>query len=222
MFQEAETYIKKYLEDGRIEIEEIEVDIKLFMDYLSKKSVSPNDTYLELSISEYQKRVEDYLGDVRGKFFEYLVYNWVIETYTGEYNKTKCDVTKNGEQIDVLTETKNEIHIFECKVNLHKDEIQRIKKQLKKKKKAVKEKGKKVIPHLVIYFPIRFPSFSKIKSEFENEGISIDLSPFENIVDEYWKGKSKKEISRILEDQITSFFKRRILGIEKKDKVKVL
>jgi len=84
-------------------------------------------------------------GMARGKFFEYLFYNWLTEIYPATYKKVGCDTTIGNQQIDVYAETENEIYLFECKINLHsgsdrRSGIKAVIKQIKEKVKVIESK----------------------------------------------------------------------------------
>ncbi|MGB7533932.1 MAG: hypothetical protein WA977_13320 [Halobacteriota archaeon] len=201
----AEAFIEKFLEDEKIEIKEDIVNKGIFKEYLAEKSTSsvfdkikhmtPYGVYTELSISEIQRKTEDFIGNTKGKFFEYLFYNWLTEEKGDKYKDIKCDVSENKEQIDVRAETENEIHMFECKVNLHRDEITKTIDQIKRKVKAVQRYGKKTTPWLVVFSQIP----SAYKGKFENAGIQI-FESFEERVKNWEKlsGGERKKIFEML------------------------
>ena len=198
----AEEFIKKFLEKEKIEIGEYIVSKGIFKEYLAEKSTSsvfdkikrmtPEGVYMELSISEIQRKAEYFIGDAKGKFFEYLFFNWLTEEMRDKYKNIKCDVLEKGEQIDVVAEKVNEIHIFECKVNLHGDEISKTVKQMERKVEAVQQYGKKIIPRLVFFSQIQRPQ----KEQFENAGIEVFESFKEKV--ENWKKLSGGERKKIL------------------------
>ena len=191
LYQEAEKFIKKFLEEKKIELIELDVDIKIFKEYLEKKSVS----HARLSISEIQRKTEDFIGDVKGIFFEYLFYNWLSEECCDKCKEIpKCNVSENGEQIDVITKTETDIRIFECKVNLHSDEIDNTIRQINNKVKAVQRSDeRKITPHLVVFSPIQ----DVYKKKFEEEGIQVLSPPFNEIIRD-WRKLNVNERKKIL------------------------
>ena len=133
---QAEVIIDKFLETSDVKIDTEIVNKEFFMEYLSEKSptsvfdkiklTTSSGMYTELIISEIQKPTEVLFADVRGKLFEYVFYHWLLEEKSSSYCKIRCDFLINKEQIDVCAELEDEIHIFECKVNLHTDNIDKI------------------------------------------------------------------------------------------------
>lgn len=157
--------------------------------------MTPLGVYTELSISEIQRKVENFTGNAKGKFFEYLFYNWLAEKKHVRYKKIRCDCYLNKEQIDVLAEAESDVYIFECKVNLHIDEIDEIKKQIENKVIAVNQQFSKerIIPYLVVFSQIQ----NAHRKKFEDMGIHV-CSPFENKIKNWRKKDSRDAIFRIL------------------------
>lgn len=205
LHDESEIFIEKFLDEEKIEIKEDIVDKERFKKYLAEKSTSsvfgeikymtPLGVYTELSISEIQRKVEEFTGTAKGKFFEYLFYNWLAEKKHVRYKKIRCDCYLNKEQIDVLAEAESDVYIFECKVNLHIGEIDEIKKQIENKVIAVNQQFSKerIIPYLVVFSQIQ----NAHRKKFEDMGIHV-CSPFENKIKNWRKKDSRDAIFRIL------------------------
>ena len=206
LHRQAETIIENFLEQSKIKINTEIVDKKFFMEYLAEKSpisvfdkiklTTPSGMYTELRISEIQKQTDVFFADAKGKLFEYVFYQWLLEQKSTNYCKIRCDFRVNKEQIDVCAELEDEIHIFECKVNLHSLNIDKIVDQINRKKKSLNLSNKIIIPWLVVYSQITDAS----KKRFENEGIKVfcnfknDIQSCRNL-----NGNSKKTLFRILE-----------------------
>lgn len=200
---EAKSFIDKYVKDGVAEVKEIIVDKNLFKEYLTEKSIStafdkiiqltPFGKNEKLSISELQEKTENFMGDAKGKFFEYVFYKWITEN--GKYKDTKCDFYLKGEQIDCMATEENEINVFECKLDLHFDNLDGTIKQIKNKHKVLKDKYKCLVkPHVVIFNAIS----SERRTKFENSGIKV-LDEFKNvIIKDRIFNNSRKEILSIL------------------------
>ncbi len=102
----CEAFIKKFADDGSIIINEIIIDKKIFMEYLAEKSISsvfdeikhqtPLGVYTEFSISEIETKKNTFIGNVKGKFFEYLFYNWLNEENKGKCETIRLDVLVNN------------------------------------------------------------------------------------------------------------------------------
>ncbi|NQE45428.1 hypothetical protein C5S31_05345 [ANME-1 cluster archaeon GoMg2] len=202
---QAEVFIEKFLEEGKIEIKEYVVVKRRFKEYLAEKStasvfgeikhMTPDGVYTELSISEIQRKVEDFTGNAKGKFFEYLFYNWLAEKKHVRCKNIRCDYYLNKEEIDVLAEAEDKVYIFECKVNLHIEKIDEIKKQIENKVKAANQQFSKerIIPYLVVFSQIQ----NVHREKFEDAGIHV-CSPFENKIKNWRKKDSRDAIFRIL------------------------
>ena len=200
---QAEVFIEKFLEKGKIELKEDIVDKENFKEYLAEKStasvfgeikhMTPDGVYTELSISEIQRKVEDFTGNAKGKFFEYLFFNWLAEEKHDIFKNIRCDYYLNKEQIDVLAEAEDKVYIFECKVNLHIEEIDKIKEQIENKVKAANQKfsKKRMIPCLVVFSQIQ----NVHREKFEDAGIHV-LAPLEKKINK--RKESRDAIFRIL------------------------
>ena len=211
LYTQAEMIINNFVEESKIEIKTQIVDKKYFKEYLSDKSISsvfdkikirtPYGVHTELSISEIQKQMNILIADAKGKLFEYVFHHWLLEDNSTKYCKIKCDHHENKEQIDVYAELENEVHIFECKVNLHGNKINETVIQINRKVKALQLCKKKIVPWLIVFSQISDAS----KKRFEDEGVKV----FDNFKNEIrsWKdlnNDSKKKISRTLEFEFNS------------------
>lgn len=159
------------------------------------KHMTPDGVYTELSISEIQRKVEDFTGNAKGKFFAYLFYNWLAEKKHVRCKNIRCDYHLNKEEIDVLAEAEDKVYIFECKVNLHIEKIDEIKKQIENKVKAANQHFSKerIIQYLVVFSQIQ----NVHREKFEDNGIHF-CSPFENKIKNWRKKDSRDAIFRIL------------------------
>ncbi|MHA1887141.1 MAG: hypothetical protein ACTSX0_03890 [Promethearchaeota archaeon] len=208
---QAEMIINKLLEESKIKIKTEIVNKNFFKEYLAEKSISsvfdkiklktPYGMDTELSISEIQKHTEIFIADMKGKLFEYVFYHWLLEENSTNYHEIKCDVNKNKEQIDVYAELEDEIHIFECKVNLHDNKIDETINQINRKVKALQLCDNKIIPRLIVFSEIKDAS----KKRFKDEGIDV----FDNFEDEiqswrYLNSDSTKTIFSILKFKFNS------------------
>lgn len=206
LYAEAEMFIKKFTDDKSLKTTEVIIDKKVFKEYLAEKSIAsvfdeikhltPLGTYTDLSISEIKNKMNVFIGDIKGKFFEYLFFIWLIEEKQSKYEKIISDVLVNKEQIDVYAEAENRIDLFECKVNLHGDEIDLTIEQIKNKLKAVRPQKKELIPFLVVYSPITDVN----KKKFEDDEEIRVISDFKEKIQNWRKlsGNSRKTIFEIL------------------------
>jgi len=189
---EAEKFIEKFLDDGKIEIKEEIIDLETFKKYLIEKSTSSDFekerdinslvSDFNLSLLEIKRKNEDFIGNAKGKFLECLFFNWLVEEKIVKYKKIICDYTENNEQIDIFAENEGEIHIFECKYNLHNDEINKIRKQIWRKVNVMNGSDKEIIPHLVFFSQIR----DSERKKFQKEGIHV-YTNFREIINNWRK-----------------------------------
>jgi len=212
LYAMAESFIKQLKENGLIEIKEIFVDKNIFKEYLTERSVSstfdkiifqtPLGRVDWLSISEIQNKTQIFVGDVKGKFFEYVFHKWIKENK--QYDNTRCDFLLDGEQIDCIGETANRIDVFECKFNLHINEINKTTEQIKRKVKIIKDKNKEktITPYIVTYCKIPPDQ----KSKFEKNGINF-IDNFKNTIenDRFFDG-IRNEILNILNFEFDKIF----------------
>ena len=206
LYAEAEMFIKKFTDDKSLKTTEVIIDKKIFKEYLAEKSIAsvfdeikhqtPLGIYTDLSISEIKNKMNVFIGDVKGKFFEYLFFVWLIEENQSKYEKITPDSLVNKEQIDVYAETEDRIDLFECKVNLHDDEMDTTIEQIKNKLKAMQPQNKEIIPHLVVYSPIT----DAHKKRFEDDEEIRVFSDFKEKIQNWRKlsGNSRKTIFEIL------------------------
>lgn len=210
---EAEAVIGRYVDSKSINIKEIIIDKSLFREYLEHKK-RPQDlstntytksdfTHNKFIVSEIKSQEGRFLGDAKGKLFEYIYYNWLAENAGIDYVSLLSDVVINKEQIDVYLETKNKIHIFECKVTIHGTNMDKIIKQIKRKEAALKESNKNIDVWIVVYREIS----DENKRIFRKKGIKI-CSNFNKKIDQWRKLEyplnkdSRKTIKTIFDFEI--------------------
>ncbi len=123
-------YINKYRE--YINFEEIIISHKTFRRYLKFNRVS--DVFHVLNGDE---KIKIYLADAKGKLFESFVYKWVNEK--GKYDKVKWNLTYSKQEIDVIgfSDNNKKIDIYECKIAIHKNDMEKILENINKKSEAV-------------------------------------------------------------------------------------
>jgi hypothetical protein len=178
---QTEEILQEYIHSGKIEYHEFMIDEGTFRQYLEKQNVSSifgtikdedeQGNEREIYLSEIKESLDQFVGDVKGKFFEYLFYNWLSETTTKSYSRIICDFdfNKSGEQIDIFAESDEEIQIFECKVSVKTEKVNETLDQICKKRNLFENNKKKVKTCLVVYFPFKTPN----REKFEHEGIEI-------------------------------------------------
>lgn len=172
---QTEEIVQKYIQSGKIEYNEFMIDEDIFRQYLEEKNISSifstikikdkQGNEIKFSLSKIEESLNNFIGEVKGKFLEYLFYNWLSEKKRKSYLRMVCNFNKCGEQIDVFAENDKEIQIFECKVSLHVDEIQGTLDQICKKRDLFKSDQKEVITCLVVYNPIQTQQREKFNFE---------------------------------------------------------
>ncbi len=165
-------------------------------DYSGAGSVlhDESEIFIENFLDEEKIEIKEDIVDEE-RFKEYLAEKSTSSVFGEIKYMTPLGVYLNKEQIDVLAEAESGVYIFECKVNLHIDEIDKIKKQIENKVKAANQQfsKKRVIPYLVVFSQIQ----NVHRKKFEDMGIHV-FSPFENEI-KNWRGKSSRDtIFRIL------------------------
>jgi len=169
---------------GPVSVSNITVDRELFKEYLKEHSVSSvfdlmikegTGGTMEIgSFSAVLGELDDFLGKAKGKLLEHTVYNWLRTS--NQYNKTACDIWVNGEQIDCIAENGETVSLFECKVNIHKDNINGTLNQIKRKLQSLSE-SRKVQATLIVYELIP----AEIKRIFESSNILV-IDDFRSVI----------------------------------------
>ncbi|MBA2864416.1 hypothetical protein [Methanococcus maripaludis] len=151
---ESPEFLQFELEDtlndlkDEIELIEYNVDLNSFTKYLQQKSIKFDPRLLE--VDSIDREFKSYHGKVKGRVFENLSYLIINELEEGI---TTWSEIINNEEIDILRETNDEIHIYECKVDSHLDSDYL--EQINRKINAVaKEYDKKIVPHIIFYYGI--------------------------------------------------------------------
>lgn len=152
------------------------------------------DKYIVQSIKTQEDR---FMSDTKGKFFEYLFFNWLVENKMKAYDVMSCDTILENEQIDIYLEDREFIHLFECKVAIHNP--QKVIKQVKNKIKALNNSEKKIVPWIIVYSGVSHER----KKEIERERIKV-CANFKRIIENWRKlnKNSKKIIFSILEFEL--------------------
>ncbi|WXG46135.1 MAG: hypothetical protein WED05_05640 [Candidatus Atabeyarchaeum deiterrae] len=218
-YRKAKSLLNSYEKRNLIEVREIEVDNEIFREYLGKRSVSsvfetvvyeeteiniPDriaemDQLRRLNLLELKARTEDTLGNLKGKFFEYLFFDWLVEEKGSMYASVRCDTQEEGEQIDVLAEKIDgkTVDFYECKVKLHVGEIEKTIKQTANKINALQKsrEDKTIAPYLVVFSDISDAN----RLMFLEKGIRV-VSPFARAIAEWRKlsAESRKIIHQLL------------------------
>ena len=152
------------------------------------------DKYIVQSIKTQEDR---FMSDTKGKFFEYLFFNWLAENKMKTYDVMSCDTILENEQIDIYLEDREFIHLFECKVAIHNP--QKVIKQVKNKINALNNSEKKIVPWIVVYSDVS----DERKKEIDREGIKV-CANFRRKIENWRKlnKNSKKIIFSILEFEL--------------------
>lgn len=156
-------------------------------------SYEPNK-YVVQSLKTQEDR---FMSDTKGKFFEYLFFNWLAENNMKTCDVISCDTILENEQIDIYLEDREFIHLFECKVAIHNP--QKVIKQVKNKINALNNSEKKIVPWIIVYSGV---SDERIK-EINREGIKV-CANFKRKIENWRKlnKNSKKIIFSILEFEL--------------------
>lgn len=210
-----ESCIRDIKTDVPLDLETIVIEKELFQKYLIEKSISPVFESIiiqdeigntqQIHLPELRKMSKDSFENAKGKLFEYAFS--IIHKKTNPGNKFDIDVTINGEQIDALMFNADEIVVFECKINIHKDSLVETSSSIIRKADALKieKKSYSISPTLVVYSPIPCDR----KSYFEGLGISVIDNYREKIFNDVsiLTGNKcpKKQLIKILDMDMDSF-----------------
>jgi hypothetical protein len=194
-------YAKKFLREYQehIELREITISKKIFKEYIIEKSIANegNDFHIEKDENEEDqdnitKSIDDktskliesldkqdfnqFMGNVKGKFFEYVFFK--LKHDDKIYEKLECDSKKYG-QIDCVGYLKDRIDVYECKYAIHSDKLDDdIDQLLKKRDEFTKEKGLKVIPYIVTYKKMN----KNIKEQLTEKDIKV-IDDFRTVIE---------------------------------------
>jgi hypothetical protein len=206
LYAQAKAFINLFKEDGKIEVEEIEVDEKIFKEFLKEKSVSsvfdsiiaitPFGPTPLIDISKIEEDKRHFINDVRGVLFEFIVYKWLNLTQKFEEIHHYCIIDKL--QIDICCLDKSKIHLFECTITIHKDKIEEKLKAIKKQIAVLKNKYPQydIVPSLVVYSQLP----SNVKKFFEDNKIRV-IENFKKEIEtsRVFSKEEKRKILQILE-----------------------
>jgi hypothetical protein len=206
LYKKATEAVKGLEKSGRIEFEEKIVDKSIFKTYLDERDVKYQNNENGVFDSEppsfidiYQ-HANDFSAMAKGKLFEYVFHKHLAEE--GMYKETKCDLYIENEQIDCTAIIYLEIHIFECKLSLHEDELDETIRTISNKVRAVeRNRGKKVNSHLVVYSDIPQDREHRIRQN----GIDVIKNFRREIENSRIFDKTRKEILGILNFNLPSF-----------------
>ena len=177
LYVQAKCYIDGFKD--RIIVEEIEVEKEIFREYLKEKSMSsvfdrivtrsPLGEITAIDISKIKREMEEFRENVKGLLFELLVYKWIQKQRY--FDEVEHNYEVNEEKIDVFSKKGNRISLFECKITVHKDEINRILGQINRKKEVLEGKYPDhfITPILVTYSVLP----AERKKFFEERGIIV-------------------------------------------------
>ena len=135
-----------------------------------------------------------YIDSVRGKLFEYLFYNWMVETNKDDKTTFRCDMVLNHEQIDCLSENGKEINVFECKVGIDTRDVNNVIEQVERKCSAVRRTtAKEVVGNVVSYKRIGLTD----KAKLESAGFWV-IDDLDNLISSNLKYRNRKEVRALL------------------------
>jgi len=217
MYEKAKSAIYYFESLDEIEVKEMEVDKDIFKDTLKLMSVNsvfdtikspkPMGLETEIDITEIKEELNQFIGNAKGKLFEYLFYRWFVENELENYKIKDPDskiksINENEVQIEFYV-IHDKIDLFECKVKLHESDFREknsIFKQLNEQKKELKRRypNKEVCKNLIVYQEAKDEWEKKIK----NENIALKYYPFENYLKKC-KNKEVKKLENILKENIS-------------------
>ncbi len=188
LYRRTEHFIRKFSEKGLIEVKEFLIDKNVFREYLAERGIS---SVYQLSLP----LIRNYISNFKGRFFEYVFHKWINES--GKYNSTRCDFYLAGEEIDCIGITENEIEVFECKLDLHMNEIDKTIEQIRRKTEVIRKEMKKdnVKPNLVVFYDIR----PNLELKFRGEGINVIKNFRDKVKDDRIFNGVRKELLELLD-----------------------
>ena len=91
---------------------------------MHSQSFSHNKIW-EISVKSIKETKKGKIGHLRGRYFELIYYSYLSEVYKDKYESLYSNLILNSnlnerKEIDILGETINEIHIFQCKLRISK------------------------------------------------------------------------------------------------------
>ena len=135
-----------------------------------------------------------YIDSVRGKFLEYLFYNWMVETNKDDKTTFRCDLMINHEQIDCSSENGKEVNVFECKMGIDIRDVKDVIEQVKRKCSAVRRTtAKEVVGNVVSYKRIGLTARAKL----ESAGLWV-IDDLDNLISSNLRYRNRKEARALL------------------------
>ena len=190
-----------------IKVDKIKIGIDLFNNYLDEKGETLQTSRLFHTIGKekIEEKLEEYMlnneklisniSEFKGMMFELVIFYYLQSSNL--YDELYCYKTIKTEIIDVYTKKDNEISIFECKMNIHYDDIQKIISQVNKQSKAIKDLHNecKVKKNLVVFHKIS----SERKKLFQESKINV-FDDFKSLIQSSKLfEKSRRRILNLLE-----------------------
>lgn len=201
LLDRAEYLINSFVEKSKVEIKTEVVDKDRFKEYLAKRTIFPDND--KLNLVETKKKVNNFVGEAKGKLFEYAFCNWLFVRNFANGKNIKFDILVNGEQIDAYEEFENSIDLFECKVQVHIDELDDTISQVKRKVESLKCLNKKINSYLIVYSPVN----PRIKNKIQEADIIV-RKDFKTDLFDRLNSESKKKLSQVLEFEFDNLTER--------------
>jgi len=208
----AKTFIELLEKEGRIDIEEIEVEMETFKEYIKEKAATSifdvikiknplGDVVPILDIYEIEKQKDEFINSIKGILFELLVLLWLYENKKEKFEKIYHNEDFEKGEIDIycISKKENKVFLFECTIAIHEDHIERRINKIKDKKSNLKKRYQKydIVPVLIVYCNVD----SDRKEVFKKNGIEVKENFKEEIIS--WSNSVSKDwikkVRRIIE-----------------------
>jgi hypothetical protein len=214
--RQIESCIRDIESDVQLDLKTVVIEKELFKKYLVQRSISPVfDTMIiqdeigesqQISLPELRKKSEDSFEGAKGKLFEY-VFAAMLHKLNPEA-QIETDFTIMDEQIDAAMSIGDRTTLYECKINVHEDELENTMATIVRKVNIAKQSKKNhiITSSIIVYLSIS----DKRKKYFEEHGIAV-IDDYRNAIckdTKFFVGSrsSKKQILSILDFSVDSFF----------------
>ena len=182
--------VERFRQESSVDLKEIIISKDVFQKYLESRKDSFSD------IPEFpgmHKHIEGDISALKAMLFEYIFFKYCVETR--KYESVRSDFTISDQQIDCLSSSKDEIYVFECKLQFHNDEFKDYLKQVSRIKNVTQNKfsDKVIYPTMVFYHPIRDSDVKKLKKE----GIRV-IHDIKNKIDNSSTFSEMRKINQLL------------------------
>lgn len=188
----AEEFIEAYTKEDLIEVRELVIDRDKLKEYIVDKITSEeNRKKVEYNLEEKTERTKEkeIVNEARGLVLELITYYTLSKKKI--YGKVDWNVTKNGDQLDIIRETTDDFTLIECKRDPNNMDLDYESEKLKNKLDNYDTDKKKSCEFWFWIRPTQ-PISEKLKIQYKVLSELVETDPI-------WRNKKVDKIKTILD-----------------------